>query len=535
MIKKLRPGTWYPSSPSRTAASSCRDDHETAAGHVVSLVFAPDRYFFLSLVLLRNGYVAVSTSKERKTIGQRKRSTTYMATAATAATVTAADGPPSRKRRRVAAETLLAEAGDVAENVTVQAAGRRDKAVAGRRGYVDDHDHDDDYDRETTQPISAAAGRTVGSGLATNERAALMDLGTVATFDPNALSPATLDSMSSHIRLLRRNGVPLTREALVANPYDMVSKLRDSKGKPLSSAYQRQILITVKHMFPEDSGAIKLPKRRRRRRDSDDEPFATERTTIVRAENDKFMTDVRRMIERAAELIASVFHAPGVADLGMYDTCVAILLSCATSLRIHEISMLRMNHIRMIRDNMPIAIKSKARNNLRNIAMNSVLEMLFPAIESQRPKVARAVLDKPGDKPWNRPPVVRLEGGYIVISSIDHMRKKLKTLAAAMAIPRETLGFNLFRSYIVTVLSDGGGHLVAKSLNNHGSLDTTMDNYHVATSSAAERTYDTLDQLMKEEERIALESMHGSAAKRLKRSPSTLPKNEPPPTPAPDS
>lgn len=458
-------------------------------------------------------------------------STTYMTTAA-AATVTAAaaDGPPSRKRRRVAAESLVAEA----------TAGQQDRAVAAPRG--DDGDYDDD--RETAQdaqdfavPYSAGAATTAGSGLATNERAALMDLGTVATFDPNALSPATLDSMSSHIRLLRRNGVPLTREALVANPYQMVSKLRDSKGKPLSSAYQRQILITVKHMFPDDSSAIKLPKRRRRRRDSDDEPFGTPgpTTTIVRAENDKFMTDVRRMIERAAELIASVFHAPGVADLGMYDTCVAILLSCATSLRIHEISMLRMNHIRMIRDNMPIAIKSKARNNLRNIAMNSVLEMLFPAIESQRPKVARAVLDKPGDKPWNRPPVMRLEGGYIVISSIDHMRKKLKTLAAAMAIPRETLGFNLFRSYIVTVLSDGGGHLVAKSLNNHGSLDTTMDNYHVATSSAAERTYDTLDQLMKEEERIALESMHGSAAKRLKRSPSTVPKKEPPPTPAPDA
>lgn len=359
------------------------------------------------------------------------------------------------------------------------------------------------------------------------ERDAMMDLGTIATFDPSALSPATLDSMSSHIKLLRRNGLQLTREALVANPFDTVARLRDSKGQPLSSSYQRQILITIKHMFPQDSAAIKLPKRTRRR-STDEERNVSGAAHSVRAESDKFMNDVHRIIQRAAELIGSVFRTPSVPDVGLYDTCVAVLLSCSTSLRIHEIAMLRLNHIRMIRENVPIAIKSKARNNLRNVAMNSVLESLFPAIESQRPKVARSILDKPGDKPWTKPARVRLEGGYIVLSSIDHMRKKLKMLAAAMGVPRETLGFNVFRTYIVTVLSDAGGHLIAKSLNNHSSLDTTMDNYHVATSSAAERTYDTLDRLMKQEE---LEAMNSVSKAKIKRSPSVQPKTEPPPTP----
>lgn len=312
---------------------------------------------------------------------------------------------------------------------------------------------------------------------------ALLELGGTVTFDRSRLSPSTVDSMMSHIRLLQRNGVPLTRQQLVGSTVKTINSLRDTRGKPLSTNYKRQVLMTIKRLFPNDgvqtnSYGKKMVK------------------PTSRLMSEEFLSKLKMMIERAALVIGRAYDEDEIDSLGMYDVCLAILITSCTSLRIHEIMALKLQHIEQIRNNVPIAIKSKGETNLRNVASNDLLLSVFRAIEEQRPKIAR-YLQYGNDTRSNRVETARYQAQFIILTSKDFMRKKMRELAASLFLTKDTFGFNAFRRFIVSVLVENGGYELAQSMNNHSSLNTTLDHYNVVTPRAVEETYAKMDDLMR--------------------------------------
>lgn len=310
-----------------------------------------------------------------------------------------------------------------------------------------------------------------------------MELGKIATFDRSRLAPSTIECMLSHVRLLQRNNIPLTRQQLVGRTVKTINSLRDTHGKPLSQSYKRQVLMTIKRLFPNDNVQT-------------NSYGGTRVKPTSRLMSDDFVLKVKKIIERASLVLGRAYDEETIESLGMYDACIAILITCCTSLRIHEIMGLKLSHMDQIRQNVPIAVKSKGAQTLRNVAPNDLLLSVFRAIEDQRPKVERT-LNSFSDGKSSRTEKARYDAHYIILTSKDFMRKKMRELAASLEIPRETLGFNVFRSFIVSVLVEKGGYELAQSMNNHSSLNTTLDHYNVVTPRAAETTYRKMDELMR--------------------------------------
>lgn len=323
--------------------------------------------------------------------------------------------------------------------------------------------------------------------------AAIMDLGAVTTVDLSRLSPTTLRSMTAHVRLLQRNGVGLDRESIeLEEPLAMLDRLRDRRGERLSDGYKRQILMTLKRMYP-DLDLYRGDNKRFKK-------FTRHSVKSTRVSSDEFMEGMRRLLERAAQVVGSVYETGEIANLGTYDASVTALLAGSTSLRVHEILELRMRDAASIRADRAVGLKSKGSSRaFRAIALNDVLEATLTAIESQRDAVVRAVNDPmlSGSRYMSvEHQRRRLREDRLVISSEDHLRKKIRELAASIGVAHQRIGFNSFRSYITSVLTEGGGHLIAQSMNNHRSVDTTLDHYNVVTPAASERAYDDLRDIM---------------------------------------
>lgn len=314
---------------------------------------------------------------------------------------------------------------------------------------------------------------------------ALLDLGTVTTVDLSKLSPTTLRSMLAHIRLLQRNGYDLRRETFEREGVSRVlDSLRDSHEQPLTDGYKRQIFMTLKRMYPDLIVNKKLN-------------FSKHSVKKTRLSSDEFVDNMRKLLRAASRYVGSIYDSNEITSLGTYDACIAALITSATSLRIHEITNLRLSDVQNIRANRAIGIRSKASHEYRAVALNDLLDSTFDAITTQRDAVRRYIesaknaLHKSVERQRDR-----FQREFIIISSEDHLRKRLKELAASVGVSHSNIGFNSFRSYITSVLTDGGGHEIAQSMNNHRSVNTTLENYNVITSGAMERTYDNLGLIM---------------------------------------
>lgn len=322
------------------------------------------------------------------------------------------------------------------------------------------------------------------------EPASLLKLGTISSIDPSKLSDSTVTSMLSHIRTLQRNNVALDFESLTENTVALLDRLKDTHGKPLSTAYKRQIAMTIKRLHPTATINIK--------------PFSKhEQRATTRLMSGEFVRVIGELVNRATTIIKSMY-ADELKDLAIYDTCLAILLTVSTSLRVQEIHDLRLIHIAKIREDRPVSIRSKGYKNLRHIALNSLLDNLFVAIEHQRPKVEN-LIRKDIQIRSNAKHRARFDGGYILITSVDFMRKKLRELSSGIEglDVTQSFGFNIFRKYITTILTENGGHKIAQTMNNHSSESTTINHYNVVSRVGAQKSYDKLFAMMDDAERLS--------------------------------
>nr|UBR58345.1 VLF-1 protein [Oryctes rhinoceros nudivirus] len=311
--------------------------------------------------------------------------------------------------------------------------------------------------------------------------AELLTIGSNASFDPTKLSTSTLQSVVSHIKTLKRNGISIDEQTLTIDTERLLDRLYDKKGNLLNDAYKRQIGMTIKRLFPQAD--ISLQQYNRAHNES--------RKRKTRTSSDTFMNSVRVLRDATLNIIQDVYIHKRVDDLGQYDACLGVLLTLCTSLRIEEVRHLKLTHIEKIRDNQPIGIKSKQSYATRVISPNNLLDATFTTILKQRPYVVHSINVKKADYATKHQ-LERVHDGYIIISTADYMRKKLHEVAAAAGVKFESLGFTVFRKLTTTVLIEGGGFLTAQTMNNHSSLNTTLEHYNMMTSKSVQQTYDHL-------------------------------------------
>lgn len=306
----------------------------------------------------------------------------------------------------------------------------------------------------------------------------LLKLGVDRSYNKLNLSDTTLVSMTSHINTLKRNGIPMTVEALTVHTVAMLDRLVDRKGNLLKDGYKRQIANTIKRIYPDQATTVVAYNKSR------------QQPTQSRLADPQFLTTVTAIGNEAVKVLRATSLNRAVVDLGMYDACLAVVFSMTTSMRIHELAQLKMSHLGLIESGGPVGISSKGGKGPRFITKNESLTLLIDLIREQRPLVRWAVESRP--LPISAVQRDRFSRGLILISSPDYMRKKLKELAAT--VPNSTtkiepLGFNMFRKLITSVLVNSGGHYIAQSLNNHSSLNTTLTRYTVVANDAAEEAF----------------------------------------------
>lgn len=318
------------------------------------------------------------------------------------------------------------------------------------------------------------------NGNANRDNNTFLHEGELASINRAKLSPSTLKSIKSHLKTLSHNNLPLDR-SLTINTAQKLKKMVDRKGKPLKSEYQRQIGMTIKRLFPDDIVDL-----------SDYNGTGVKRRSKSRLASDQFVNALRNVCTQTSKVIQSVYVNERIDDLGLYDTSIAVLLTTCTSLRINELLQLTIHHIAKIQRSEPIGIKSKSSHTTRTIAPNNLLLSTFKAIELQRPYVLANINLKKLDHA-SEVQKSRFNKKLLLISSEDFMRKKLHELAANVGnVGEVTLGFNSFRKYLTSILVEGGGHYIAQAMNNHSSLNTTLDHYNIIASNSVEKSFTRL-------------------------------------------
>lgn len=329
------------------------------------------------------------------------------------------------------------------------------------------------------RPVEQQSRRT-----ATREYSnALVRLGALATFDKSLLASNTLSSIIAHCNLLKRNNIELSAQTFrdANTTYKLLDSLVGVNNKPLSEGYKRQIAITIQRMFN-----IKLNLRRFRKQEG--------HTRKARLESSEYMKLIDRIVEQAGKVLATPLVESD--ELGVNDAATAVLLTITTCLRIRELSSLTMTHLEKIVSGETVYIQTKTGVG-RTITNSGLLLLIIKGIQRKREEVHRSIEFMVSLRPNNSDTHKRFERfrkGHVLISSSSYMHKKLKEMAAVVGYQgTEYLGFNLFRRYISSILSAGGGHLEAQALNGHASLRTTLEYYTAVTTSNAERAFNELD------------------------------------------
>jgi integrase len=346
--------------------------------------------------------------------------------------------------------------------------------------------------------------------------ASLRLLGLASSTNRSQLSDATVDQAKAHLNVLHRNGIPITAEYICSDPVAVLNGLRDRHGRLLNDSYKRQIGITLKRLFPSQMPTIREYNQSRAQKPT------------VRDVDPNFLIAVRKMGEYAAKYLSVVSRMGKVEDLAMYDSCLAAVLTMLTSMRIAELHQLTLEHLTLIEQGQRIGIHSKASDAPRAVPLTEALTLVIDLIRKQRPLVETAAKELPSNPQTGEYRVISLSRRMVFTSTIGTMRKKLVAVMSQASVANntdlstaiKTVGFNPFRNLLVSTLVDGGGHFIAKALNNHSSLNTTIGNYNIITPQAADDAFRSL-QAMSANLRL------GPLNKSLKVPPGTKVKTEP--------
>ena len=315
----------------------------------------------------------------------------------------------------------------------------------------------------------------------------LRELGSKSKFDMSKIRKSTLISMCSHLNLLKRNNVKLSAKLVeTADLNKILDSLVTRRQEKLTPQYKIQIASTLKRLYGGKNMQLDM------------QPYLEKiKRTPVRVENFDYMHSLSKLINYSAEILMK-FESQELnvsVDLAMYDAAVATVLTSCTSRRIAELHQLTMTDLNLIQQNRPIFIHIKGRksNTTRcEIVPNAVVLACIDNVKRNREAVERAAR---ADHHDNRHPNYkqgRIDNGYVFLTSISHLRNRLKQSAVTFGVNIQNLGFNRFRKYITTILVGAGGHAIAQFINAHADVSTTVTNYDTGTKIAVDRALDSI-------------------------------------------
>lgn len=315
----------------------------------------------------------------------------------------------------------------------------------------------------------------------------LREIGSKSKFDMSKIRKATLISMCSHLNLLKRNDVKLSEQLVEsADLNKILDSLVTRRKEKLTPQYKIQVAATLKRLYGGKNMQLDM------------QPYLEKiKRTPARVENFDYMQSLSKLINYSAEILMK-FESQELnvsVDLAMYDAALATVLTSCTSRRIAELHQLTMNDLELIRQNRPIFIHIKGRksNTTRcEIVPNAVVLACIDNVKRNREGVERAASTDHHD---NRHPDYkrhRIDNGYVFLTSISHLRNRLKQSAVTFGVNLQNLGFNRFRKYITTILVGAGGHAIAQFINAHADVSTTVTNYDTGTKIAVDRALDSI-------------------------------------------
>lgn len=260
------------------------------------------------------------------------------------------------------------------------------------------------------------------------------------------------------------------------NANEKINKLRTLKNKLLSSGYKSQVAMTIKAADPQS--------------DVDPSEFKKVEKTEKRIVKSEIMQKMIELANFAVRELTSTIIRPTM-DYGLYDACLTIVFSVATTFRIHEIQQLTLANLNEIVNLKMVSIKFKHNGNTRSephlVNLNSILAQLIKMLKfNRKPYVYYLMTDS---NPKNDVRRQRIANNFVIASSISCMRKKMRTLADSYQVTLDKLGWNIFRSLTISVLVSAGAPDLAQQLSNHQSQSTTLGYYNISTNEMVENTY----------------------------------------------
>lgn len=318
-----------------------------------------------------------------------------------------------------------------------------------------------------------------------SETKMLMTLGKISTSDTSKYSENTIRSTCSHFRLLLANGINIESNDELSKI--KLNALKNKHKQPLSDEHKYQIAMSLKRIANIQLDIRKLIKSRNLK----SSPHRR------RAANPEYMNDVEKIINRATQIVQDVSTNQEIIDLGLYFSCLSVLLTLATTMRINEITKLKLDDLDNILEKKPVNIKLKSKNveYKRTFILSDLLISIIRTIKNQRVYVREYLMNKRINTKEHTTQLTKLRDDYLILVSTSYMCKKIKEISAACYIPISTQGFNMFRKYMTTLLSDNGRHDLAQRLNQHTNEATTINNYYIQSAQASEDAFSKIHQL----------------------------------------
>jgi len=287
--------------------------------------------------------------------------------------------------------------------------------------------------------------------------------------------------MRSHIKLLRRNGVELSRELVDSEDMNtLLDSLLNTKNEQLSPEYKVQIAATLKRLYGSKSMQLNMT------------PYLSQiKRKPAHMESYEHMKGLKELIKKSAEILMQLHTQPTLSDdLSLYDVALATIMTSCTSRRISELHQMTMSDLDLIVENRPIFIHVKGKKSTTTkcqIVPNDILMACITNAKQNRSKLIAAVNDSRFSNRHPEYKTSRVQDGYLFVTSVSQLRKRLKQFAVMFSINLSNLGFNRFRKYITTLLIGGGGHTLAKFVNAHSNINMTITNYDLGTSNTMEK------------------------------------------------
>lgn len=300
------------------------------------------------------------------------------------------------------------------------------------------------------------------------------------------LSNKTLLCRSSHRRLFQKNDIDLDDfDYFKDNPNKIIDSMKDTKGKHLKNGYKAQIAMTLKARHPNLEINIKKYKIKAKKE--------------TRVEDPEFIKKIKSLAEDCAKRI-NLVNEYGLIDLGEYESCLVVIISLATTMRLDEILQMKLRNLKEILEQKMTSISPKGNGQNRFIPLNTILIYLVNTVLNNRNKVESYLRQSNSKLDSKREDKFIVE--YVITSSASYLKKKIKELAALASLHIPVLGFKPFRKLTTTVLIDNGGLNIASALNNHKDISTTQEYYNVASGEVVGKIYSFLNNIINNENNI---------------------------------